>query len=52
MPEVVVPDGSYFVLGDNRPISCDSREFGLVAQELLRGRVRARLWPLDRLAVF
>lgn len=50
--DVEVPSGSYFVLGDNRPISCDSREFGLVPQELLKGRVRARFWPLDRVAVF
>jgi len=47
-----VPTGCYFVLGDNRPISCDSREFGLVPGELLKGRVRARFWPLDRVAVF
>ncbi|MEQ1635025.1 MAG: signal peptidase I [Planctomycetota bacterium] len=50
--EVDVPAGCYFVLGDNRPISCDSREFGLVPEGLLRGRVRARFWPLDRVAVF
>ncbi len=50
--EVDVPAGCYFVLGDNRPISCDSREFGLVPESLLRGRVRARFWPLDRVAVF
>jgi signal peptidase I len=50
--DVAVPEGCYFVLGDNRPISCDSREFGLVPQDLLRGRVRARFWPLDRVAVF
>ena len=50
--DVQVPSGCYFVLGDNRPISCDSREFGLVPGELLKGRVRARFWPLDRVAVF
>jgi signal peptidase I len=52
LPEATMPDGTYFVLGDNRPISCDSREFGLVTQELIKGRVRARFWPLDRVAVF
>lgn len=50
--EVEVPQGSLFVLGDNRPISCDSREFGLVHESLVRGKVRARFWPLDRVAVF
>ena len=52
MAEVAVPLGAYFVLGDNRPISCDSRGFGLVGQGLIKGRVRARFWPLDRVAMF
>jgi signal peptidase I len=40
--------GHYFVLGDNRPHSSDSRDFGQVPAELLRGRVRLRLWPIGR----
>lgn len=47
-----VPADKFFVLGDNRPISCDSREFGLVPQDLLKGRVRVRFWPLGSAATF
>lgn len=43
----VEPD-HYFVLGDNRPRSSDSREFGTVGVELMRGRVELRMWPLSR----
>lgn len=52
MPECLVPEGQYLVLGDNRPISCDSREFGMVPADLVKGLVRARFWPLDRIALF
>ena len=38
----------YFVLGDNRPHSSDSREFGQVPREMVKGRVDLRVWPLDR----
>ncbi len=44
----VVEPGHYFVLGDNRPRSSDSREFGQVPEEYLRGRVDLRLWPPAR----
>ncbi|MFN9785771.1 MAG: signal peptidase I [Planctomycetia bacterium] len=45
---MVVPDDSYFVMGDNRRHSSDSREFGVVAGEQLLGVVGVRLWPLER----
>lgn len=45
---VEVAAGHYFVLGDNRPRSSDSREFGFVPEEYVRGRVDLRLWPLKR----
>lgn len=43
-----VREGHYFVLGDNRPHSSDSRDFGQVPGDLLRGRVRLRVWPFGR----
>ena len=45
----IVRPGHYFVLGDNRLHSSDSREFGQVPAEYLRGKVRAKVWPLGRL---
>jgi len=46
-----VTEGHYFVLGDNRPRSSDSREFGQVPMELLKGKVDVRLWPPSRLGI-
>lgn len=45
---VTVQPEHYFVLGDNRRRSSDSRDFGQVPTAYVRGRVDLRLWPLDR----
>lgn len=45
MQEMVVPDDSYFVMGDHRSISSDSREFGPVERELIYGKAVFVYWP-------
>jgi len=44
---VEIPAGVYFVSGDNRPGSSDSREFGLVAKEDFIGQALLRYWPVN-----
>ncbi len=41
----------FFMLGDNRPVSADSRRFGPVTRGAIVGRVWLRGWPIDRLGV-
>jgi inner membrane protease subunit 1 len=42
---ITVPPGSTWLLGDNRPASLDSRNYGAVPMALLQGRVAAVIWP-------
>jgi signal peptidase I len=45
MPETVIPDDEYFMLGDHRCISSDSREFGPVDRDLIYGKAVFVYWP-------
>ena len=47
---VRVPQSSYYVLGDNRLISSDSRHWGFVPEEHIIGRAWLSYWPSDRIA--
>jgi signal peptidase I len=43
--ETVIPEDSYFVMGDHRSISSDSREFGVVERDLIYGKAVFVYWP-------
>jgi signal peptidase I len=47
--EIVVPPQSYFVLGDHRSMSNDSRDFGPVNQSYIYGKAVFGYWPMDKL---
>ena len=51
MPEIVIPQGDYFVMGDHRSISSDSRDFGPVDRELIYGKAAFIYWPADNFGV-
>lgn len=44
--KVILEEGEYFVLGDNRAASADSRRWGFLPEENIIGRVFLRAWPI------
>ncbi|MGO4939968.1 signal peptidase I [Fundicoccus sp. Sow4_D5] len=47
----VIPEGYYFVLGDNRRNSTDSRELGLIEEADIYAELFFSYWPLDQMRV-
>lgn len=47
--ETTVPEGSYFVLGDHRTMSNDSRDFGPVNERFIYGKAVFGYWPMEKL---
>lgn len=48
----VIIKNNYLVLGDNRPYTTDSRDYGLVTVDQIVGKVNARIWPFEEDAKF
>ncbi len=49
--EMVIPANEYFVMGDHRSISSDSRDFGPVPRKMIYGKAAFVYWPADNMGV-
>lgn len=47
-----VPAGDYFMMGDNRTNSCDSRDWGPLPRSYIVGKVVLRIWPFSHITFF
>lgn len=50
--DITVPKGEYFLLGDDRIVSRDSREVGSFKKQDIVGEVKFRFWPLNKINLF
>jgi signal peptidase I len=48
----IIPEGYYFVMGDHRNNSSDSRHWGMVPKKYIIGKVQLRWWPVPTARVF
>jgi signal peptidase I len=51
LPETVLPANEYWVMGDHRSISSDSRDFGPVDRDLIYGKAVFVYWPMEQVGV-
>lgn len=49
--EVTVGEGEYFVMGDNRENSTDSRVFGCIHKKDIIGKASLRIWPINQIKI-